>query len=68
MDAVTPAGEELCDLQPPGHTAKRRPYSASSRYRGLPTLFFPYSMASVGQELMQAMQWVQFPPQTGLPL
>ena len=49
MDAVTPIGEELCDLQPPGHTAKRRPYSASSRYRGLPTLFFPYSMASVGQ-------------------
>ena len=28
---------------------------------------FPYSMAWVGQRFMQAMQWVQFFPQTGVP-
>ena len=30
-------------------------------------LFLPYSMASVGQRQMHAIQWVQSPPQTGLP-
>ena len=29
-------------------------------------MWFPYSMAWVGQRLMQAMQWVQFFPQTGV--
>ena len=28
---------------------------------------FPYSMAWLGQRFMQAMQWVQFFPQTGVP-
>ena len=41
--------------------------SASKWYLGLPRLFLPYSMASAGQRQIQAMQWVQSPPQTGLP-
>ena len=36
-------------------------------YRAIPLLCLPYSIASLGQRQMQAMQWVQFLPHTGFP-
>ena len=43
-------------------------YSLSGHtYRARRSVPLPYSIARFGQRLMQAMQCVQFPPQTGLP-
>ena len=50
-----------------GRGGRAAAYRASKWYRGLPRLFFPYSMAAAGQRQMQAMQWVQPGPHTGLP-
>ena len=36
-------------------------------YRGFPSLCLPYSIASLGQRLMQAIQCVQSFPHTGFP-
>ena len=36
-------------------------------YLGFPRLAFPYSMACSGHRQMQAIQWVQSDPHTGLP-
>src|SRR5699024_6747535 len=52
---------------PSGQSSPSSVFSPGKTYRGSPLLCFPYSTASLGQRQIQAIQWVQFFPHTGLP-